>query len=82
MNQIHLISSAWRITESNLKWMARNSGFDDGECQISRWVKTLFKVDPTYSGAFSFDDERANRFINKNPQKAAGKFEMITLDTF
>lgn len=62
--------------------MARNSGFDDGECQISRWVKTLFKVDPTYSGAFSFDDERANRFINENPQKAAGKFEMITLDTF
>jgi len=44
--------------------------------------QTLFKVNPTNPGAFSFDVNRANKYNGGKPQQVAGEFEMMTLDTF
>lgn len=44
--------------------------------------KPLFKVDPSNPGMFSFDEDRAKKFNDNNPQKVIGEFELISLDSF
>lgn len=42
----------------------------------------LFKVDPNNPGMFSFDENRAKKFNQGNPDAVSGAFQLVTLDEF
>lgn len=44
--------------------------------------QNLYKVDPNNPGMFSFDENRAKKYNQGNPEVVSGEFQLVTLDQF